>query len=639
MEKGLLLRVSGILAAGYERICLPRTHSPVPKKTQRHRAWIWLLAVMAFGAVPTANARQLTVAWDDNAADETGFKIERSTDGLLFAQIATVGAGVTTYVDTSVTSQSYWYRVRAYNATTDSAYSNVAEYINTDAAPTFSTQPTSQSVASGSNVSFTVAASGSPVPTFQWKKDDVTIVGATSTTLTLNGVTSADAGSYTVVATNSVGSTTSSAASLTVAAAVPTGVAPTITTQPAGQVVNLGGTATFSVVASGSPVPTYQWRKDGTALSGAVTETLTLTSVSSANTGTYTVVVTNASGSVTSSGAVLALAAATTTTPPTGATPPSPNTPANDTTSSSSNPPASDTTPSSPKTDVSETTNTTPNTTTDTATPTVDPKPTATAVSRLTNASIRAIGGQADQTLIIGFVVGDGNKSVMIRAVGPGLSRYTSAATFTDPKLTIFDGSKAIAANDNWGGGAELRDAFTKSGAFSLTNDSKDAALLTTLGPKGYTVQVNGTGAGMALAEIYDMDSTGGRLINVSARARVGAGDSVLIAGFVIAGNAPKQVLIRATGPALESFGVSGVLASPQLTLYRGSAVVAQNEGWGGTNALVTAFNQTGAFPLADPGSKDAALLVTLEPGPYSAIVSGANGSTGVALIEVYEVP
>ena len=119
----------------------------------------------------------------------------------------------------------------------------------------------------------------------------------------------------------------------------------------------------------------------------------------------------------------------------------------------------------------------------------------------------------------------------------------------------------------------------------------------------------------------------------------MGSGDNVLIIGFVIDGNFPRKVLIRAVGPGLTQFNVTGVLADPQLNLYSGSrTLLHQNQVWGGTSSLSAAFTQAGAFAL-QPSSRDAVLLVTLQPGQYSVVVSGVGNTTGVALLEVYEMP
>jgi hypothetical protein len=131
------------------------------------------------------------------------------------------------------------------------------------------------------------------------------------------------------------------------------------------------------------------------------------------------------------------------------------------------------------------------------------------------------------------------------------------------------------------------------------------------------------------------------RLINISTRGAVGTGANILIAGFVVSGNIPETVLIRADGPALAGFGVSGTLSQPVLSVYNGQTVIATNTGWStGVNPahITAADSQVGAFSIAN-GSGDSALLLTLEPGTYTAQVAGANNTTGVALVEVYEVP
>ncbi len=281
----------------------------------------------------------------------------------------------------------------------------------------------------------------------------------------------------------------------------------------------------------------------------------------------------------------------------------------------------------------------------------------AAAPTRLSNMSVRIGAGTGDRTLIVGFVVGgagtSGAKPLLIRGVGPTLSSYGVAGTLVDPRLALIPqgSSTALAANDNWGGDAQLTAVGNTVGAFPLGSAaSKDAALYLTPAKGAYTVQVTGVGGaeGIALAEIYDAsgsDCTAStpRLINVSARAQVGTGDGVLIAGFVIEGTASRTVLIRAVGPTLATYGVGGVLADPQLELTQAvngaNVVVASNDNWAGDAQVTSVANTVGAFALSGAASKDAAILVTLPPGIYSAKASGAVGSTGVALIEVYEVP
>jgi hypothetical protein len=222
-----------------------------------------------------------------------------------------------------------------------------------------------------------------------------------------------------------------------------------------------------------------------------------------------------------------------------------------------------------------------------------------------------------------------------------------------DPRLELFRGTAKVAENDDWsadpGAAARLAGAGGRVGAFALVAGSRDAALLANLGAGGYSVQVAGAGGatGIALAEIYDADTdgflSGTRLANLSARARVGLGGEMLVAGFSIVGLSGHLVLVRAVGPALARFGVEGVLADPKLEVFRGAAVLAANDNWssqgeeGGATAVETAAGRAGAFAL-ERTSRDAALLLLLSPGSYTAQVSGVGGTTGVALVEVYEV-
>ena len=175
-------------------------------------------------------------------------------------------------------------------------------------APAFTTQPANQTVAPGASVTFSSVASGSPAPTFQWQKDGILIGGATSSSFMIPSVIAADAGNYSVIATNSAGSVTSNIAALTVSAATS---APAFTTQPASQTVAPGASVTFSSVASGSPSPTFQWQKGGVNIGGATSGSFMIPSVAAGDAGNYSVIATNSAGSVTSNIAALTVSAAT----------------------------------------------------------------------------------------------------------------------------------------------------------------------------------------------------------------------------------------------------------------------------------------------------------------------------------------
>ena len=344
-------------------------------------------------------------------------------------------------------------------------------------------------------------------------------------------------------------------------------VPPTITQQPASQTVLAGGSVTFTTAASGTPTPTLQWRRDGQVIAGATNATLTLANVRATDAGVYSVTATNPGGSQLSSAATLTVIA--------------------------------------------------PN-----------------ANARLTNLSVRT-NLAASATLIVGVAVSDGSRDVLFRAIGPTLAAFQVPGTLADPRLEIYRESTKVNENDNWA--PALTPVFAGVGAFALTNGSRDAALVATLAPGPFTAQVPGATGGVVLVEAYDTGpATGGRLVNVSARNRVGTGDDLLIAGFTISGTGNKPLLIRAVGPTLAAFGVGGTLADPKLEIYNAQGVkVTENDTW--SPGLATTFGSVGAFPLT-AGSRDAALLTSLPPGSYTAQIRGSDGGTGEALVEIYEL-
>jgi sugar lactone lactonase YvrE len=364
---------------------------------------------------------------------------------------------------------------------------------------------------------------------------------------------------------------------------------PQIASSPRSQTVAAGGTVVFAVSGGGSPDPVFQWQKDGVALAGATTPTLVIRGASAADAGSYVCTVTNTHGSVSSTAAQLTLA----------------------------------------------------------------PTP---AAGHIANFSVRAPAGFGAQMLQVGLMIGGAaptaTKPVLIRALGPSLAAFNLSGWLADPALDLYASGTRLTGNDNWGGDPQVAAVSQQVGAFALGANSKEAAFYHPgLAAGTYNMLLTGvTGAGgIALAEIYDPtpDSAFGaatpRLTNVSARTQVGLGDNVLIAGFIIGGQSSRTVLIRATGPALAAAGIpTGYLYDPQLQLFAGTTLLEKNNDWGDLSAnaavLDAVFRQIGAFPLAI-GSRDAAILVTLPPGAYTAQVSGAGNDTGIALVEVYEVP
>lgn len=262
--------------------------------------------------------------------------------------------------------------------------------------------------------------------------------------------------------------------------------------------------------------------------------------------------------------------------------------------------------------------------------------------STLINLSVRAQGGAGEDTLIAGFVVRDGNKDVLVRAIGPGLKTFGVSDSFGDPRLELSTASGVtLAYNDDWLP-RETEMVGARVGAFTLPADSRDAALVGNTRSGGHLATVTGresSDRGNVLLELYDAGGPGA-LTNVSARARISPQTGPLIAGFVVRGPAALTVLIRAIGPSLAAFGVRDALAAPRLTLVKDGATLQVNTAWASApNALEiwSAGRATGAFALP-AGSADSALLATLPPGGYTAIVSAADEGSGVALVEVYEV-
>lgn len=233
----------------------------------------------------------------------------------------------------------------------------------------------------------------------------------------------------------------------------------------------------------------------------------------------------------------------------------------------------------------------------------------------------------------------------VITANSPGsnVAGYYTGSISGKPDSTVTavvapDGSLNVSIADG-----SLLDAGSSSvddtGAFSVTT-ARGNTLTGKIDPtSGF---VTGTLSGGESGAVTAALATGptfsdGFLRNVSTRGQVGTGDDVLIAGFAVAGNTPKQVLVRAVGPSLAPYGVPGTLADPQLEIDQGGTPIASNDNWGGDPALAAAMAKAGAFPLAS-SSTDSAILTTLAPGTYTATVRGAGSSSGVALVEVYDM-
>jgi hypothetical protein len=710
-------------------ITIPAATSPAYtiSSTASSDAGIYSVVVTNSAGSATSNAASLTVAavviaptitsqpnavsvqsggtanFSVSASGTAPFTYQWRKDG-----IAIPAATSSTYtISSTASSDAGSYSVVVSNSV-GSATSNAATLtlVTIATAPSITTQPASAAVTAGNSATFSVAASGTSPFTYQWSKGGSSISGATSSTYSISSTSTSDAGSYIVVITNSAGSVTSNSATLTVSAAV---VAPTITTQPNAVSVQSGGSASFSVVASGTAPLSYQWRKDGTPIGGATNSTYTVSPASVINAGNYSVAVSNGAGSVTSNSVALTVV-------------------------STSNTLSIVTQPTSVSILLGQ--NATFSVLADGAAPLkYEWKKDGVSIAGATGSILRLVNVTASQA---------GSYSVLVTSSSGSVTSNSAALTVNSPlTITANPTSRSAAIGDalasaftvtataasgvtltyQWRkDGVNIPDATSSTlgltsikaadfGSYSVTVSSPSGTITSssaalyrvsdpviapviTREPKGITIkagsslilsvaatgspaptyqwQLNGTavpGATAATLVLTDIlasqagsynvvvaNSAGsttskfatvvindgfGRQLSLSTLGYVGSGGDILIPGFFVAGNGVKRLLIRAAGPALEQFGVSNVLADPQLVIFKGSLQWISNDNWSADAAnatsVVAAGKSVGAFALTT-GSKDAALVASLDPGAYSIQVSGVGGTTGKAIVEAYDL-
>lgn len=495
--------------------------------------------------------------------------------------------------------------------------------------PVITSPPADQTVNAGTTVTLRASVVGTPAPTFQWQKDGVALNGATASAFAIAAASLADAGRYTVTATNSGGTATASAILIVRAA-------PVITTPPASVNAVAGDRVSFTVALTAFPAPTYQWRRNGTAIPGATRADYTLTSVAAADAGSYDVVATNIVGSTTSAAATLTVlvrdfsgvyfgrfAGAATGEMAFLVRP-------------------------------------------DRTAVLLGHLPSAGAGLMATNVQVDLAGrfstdvttvgatpraatlrGAIDE--VAGAVVGDatglgvtfeGARAPLTGGFVPGLFTHAAvgSAAGRGHAIVSADGQAFLLHLNNTTADS-VSGVLTPAGRLTATTVTQAAldigfngGLFTgTLRAGNTTSQMVGAVEALARAT---------RLINLSVRGITAPGATSLITGFVVGGTVPKQVLMRVVGPTLAGppFNVAGVLPDPTLQVIRGAATVGQNDDWNvpaaNGAALTAAAARAGAFPLR-AGSGDAALLGTLQPATYSAV---AGGGTGTVLAEIYEV-
>ena len=798
------------------------------------------LAVAMVCTTAQMRAAQLTLTWTDNADNESGFKLERSTNGTSFSQTVALGANVTTYADTSLANgTTYWYRIRAYNSNGDSGYSDVASATApalANTAPTISniTNRTINEDAGSGAIAFTIGdvetAAGSLV--VSGSSSNTTLVpnsgivfggsggnrtvsvipasersGSASIAVTVSDGT-LSATTYFVVTVNpvndmpaitaiadqtivdapdsgeiafTVGDAETAASNLTLSASssntsllpassiffsgnganrtvrvapvanragqvlvtvrVSDGLLsateefvvtvertianapelPVIVSQPAGASAMIGGAATFAVTATGNPAPTYQWRLNGTDISGAKAATYSINPVQTGHAGSYSVVVSNTAGSVTSANASLTVtsplaitkqpqsqvvsqwSAATMSVTATGSSltyqwyagqsgdlsrPIAGSTSASYTTATlsvessfwvrvASGNAAVNSNSASVAMEKRErffSGNFGPGGVSAFAMH-VSAKGLARMLASLPDGQsfidaagivIEQDGGFSFEAKGVGTITGqlaDGGVLGVLEATGmvfsgtednPAGPTARFAGTYEGVVLNRSDGEVVVLAGPAGRAFVLVRLGSTVHGG--VVDIAADGSLVLDLGD-GQVLEllidevqkrVSGTlhsfGQTMVVSGVPETVSTPRKLSNTSIRARVGQGSELMVAGFVIAGEGTKSVLVRAVGPTLAGLGVAGALSDPVISVFRegdpaGAPAVGGNDNWTDSPQAVEiaeAAVRLGAFELPS-GSGDGAVLLALPAGGYTAHVAGKSGGTGAAIVEIYD--
>lgn len=235
--------------------------------------------------------------------------------------------------------------------------------------------------------------------------------------------------------------------------------------------------------------------------------------------------------------------------------------------------------------------------------------------------------------MIGGFIIsGEVGKDIVIRALGPSLADRGVSRALGDPLLELYDSAGTqIGQNDNWTSlppetiPAELQ-----------PSNAAESVIATTLQPGSYTAVLRGVNdsSGNALCELYDLTPGNSTISNISTRGLVGSGDDVMIGGFIVGGSEPTKVIIRAIGPSLSAFGISGALQDPALELHNGDgSLIFGNDNWRADQEQQILES---TIPPSD--DRESAIVAFLPPGNYTALVRGTANSTGVALVEIYNL-
>lgn len=268
--------------------------------------------------------------------------------------------------------------------------------------------------------------------------------------------------------------------------------------------------------------------------------------------------------------------------------------------------------------------------------PTPIPTPGPGSPSHLANISTRVNVGLAENVVVGGFIVrGSQSKTVIVRAIGPSLAG-SIGNVLADPVLELHNSTGLIASNDNWSTGSQASEISASGLAPSNPHES---AILMTLSPNSYTAIVKGfqNGSGVGLVEVYEMDGNTARLVNMSSRGQVGISNNAMIGGLIVRGTNVKRAIVRAIGPSLGTGpnAIANPLGDPVLEIYDDSGnLLVSNDDW--TSSYQ--YDEIVASGLQPPNAKESAIIVGCGPGNYTAIVRGANNTTGIGLVEVYDL-
>ncbi len=282
-------------------------------------------------------------------------------------------------------------------------------------------------------------------------------------------------------------------------------------------------------------------------------------------------------------------------------------------------------------------------TATPTATPSATPDPTAsptppadtvpTPSKILLNVSTRVRVQSGTAVMIGGFIVtGELEKKVVLRAIGPSLQDSGVIDALSDPVLELYDSTGALVGqNDNC---SSLDPASIPAGFRPV--DDHESLLSVTLPQGSYTAVLRGANGatGVGLIELYDLDPVSSKISNISTRGQVGSGGDAMIGGFIIGGDDPTTVIVRAVGPSLAASNIANALADPALELFDSEgSLIFSNDNWRSTQA-----EQIIATGLAPADDRESAIVATLLPGSYTALVRDATSEQGIALVEVYNL-